>query len=85
MEASGVGEGSEIFISREQSNAPVDTGLSHQRVSESRFAMHRQYFRPQQTGALPIARGGVNHRNLGEGCGKVGRTATSEAVQLLGQ
>jgi hypothetical protein len=48
MEASGVGEGSEIFISREQSNAPVDTGLSHQRVSESRFAMHRQYFRPQQ-------------------------------------
>ena len=66
MEPGGVSERMEILISREEGNSTVDTGLSDEGIAEASFVACRQYLRPQQTGALPIARLDLNHRNLCE-------------------
>ncbi len=55
MQWRGVGEGVEILVARKKRNVSVETSLSDQSVAEARFAAIGQYFRPQKTGALPVA------------------------------
>ena len=41
IESRRAGEGTEILVSREESDTTVDAGLGDQRISDSRFAVRR--------------------------------------------
>src|SRR5712691_8880524 len=68
IEWGGFSENIEILVPSQKRDIPVETGLSDQRVAEASFTALRRYFRPQPTGALPVAGFEVNHGNLRKCC-----------------
>ena len=57
-------EGSEVPVSREERNAPVNAALGDQGVAETRLAALYEDFRSQSACPLPIARCDLDQRHL---------------------